>query len=97
MKGCAKWSAVFRSALAKTIRAFALFLIVFYRSTLSIFFGGICRFEPSCSCYAHEAFSKHPPFHAFRLSLRRLLKCHPFGPYGWDPVPQPKVIQGNKN
>ena len=46
-----------------------------------------CRFTPSCSHYAHEAFEVHGTARGFWLSLRRLLRCRPFGPSGWDPVP----------
>ncbi len=81
-------SAILNSAL----RALALLLIGFYRATFSVWFGGACRFEPSCSCYAEQAFKKHPPAAALWLSFRRLSKCHPFGPNGFDPVPE---MRGN--
>lgn len=48
-----------------------------------------CRFTPSCSNYAHDAFSTYGPGRGFWLTLRRLLRCRPFGPSGWDPVPEP--------
>jgi len=65
-------------------------LILFYQATFSYFLGGNCRFYPSCSHYASEAFSKHSFFKAFILTVRRLLSCHPFTKRSvFDPVPLP--------
>lgn len=46
-----------------------------------------CRFEPTCSCYASEALLKHGFFAGCQLALRRILRCHPWHPGGYDPVP----------
>lgn len=46
-----------------------------------------CRFFPSCSEYAHDAITLHGPVRGGFLTLRRLLRCRPFGPSGYDPVP----------
>lgn len=46
-----------------------------------------CRFEPTCSCYAAEAFRRHGFWRGAALSLVRLCRCHPFSAGGWDPVP----------
>ena len=46
-----------------------------------------CRFTPSCSCYAVEALELHGTASGLWLTLRRLLRCRPFGPSGYDPVP----------
>jgi putative membrane protein insertion efficiency factor len=62
-------------------------LIKLYKITLSPFIGGACRFLPTCSDYAIEAFQKHGPFKGFKLTLKRLLSCHPWGGSGYDPVP----------
>ncbi len=58
-----------------------------YRLTLAPFLGGHCRFVPSCSVYAIEALQRHGAVAGSSLSLRRLLRCHPFRPGGYDPVP----------
>jgi putative membrane protein insertion efficiency factor len=49
--------------------------------------GAKCRFEPSCSAYALEAFRTHGCFYGSWLAARRLLRCHPWGAFGPDPVP----------
>ena len=46
-----------------------------------------CRFAPSCSAYAAEAISRYGPWKGTRLTVARLLRCHPFHPGGFDPVP----------
>jgi uncharacterized protein len=46
-----------------------------------------CRFYPSCSSYAHEALHAHGTARGLLLTLRRLARCRPFGPSGFDPVP----------
>lgn len=48
-----------------------------------------CRFTPSCSAYAREALLVHGNGRGLWLTLRRLTRCRPFGPSGWDPVPLP--------
>lgn len=65
-----------------------VFIIEFYRQFLSLFFGGQCRFEPTCSTYALECIEKLGPFKGGLFALRRLLKCHPLGPFGFDPSPK---------
>jgi uncharacterized protein len=47
-----------------------------------------CRFTPSCSTYAREALLVHGTRHGLWLTVRRLSRCRPFGPSGWDPVPE---------
>jgi uncharacterized protein len=50
-----------------------------------------CRFFPSCSEYGHEAISVHGPGRGLWLTTRRLIRCRPFGPSGYDPVPLPDL------
>ncbi|MBX3033653.1 MAG: membrane protein insertion efficiency factor YidD [Bdellovibrionaceae bacterium] len=58
-----------------------------YRTIGTNHLGGQCRFQPSCSQYAVEALNTHAPHRALSLILRRLLRCRPGGPFGFDPVP----------
>lgn len=65
-------------------------LIWVYRVTLSAFIGGQCRYEPSCSAYGLEAYRLHGPIRGTRLTLSRIMRCHPFVKGGYDPVPIPE-------
>lgn len=58
-----------------------------YQWCLVPLIGPACRFAPSCSEYAREAIVRHGPLHGVWLAVRRLLRCHPWGGEGWDPVP----------
>lgn len=68
----------------------SLAVLNFYQIYLSHIFGGNCRFYPSCSDYAKESFGKHRFFPALWLTTKRVCKCHPLGPQGYDPVPSAK-------
>lgn len=50
-----------------------------------------CRYSPSCSSYAVEALEVHGGLRGTWLSTRRVLRCHPWGSHGWDPVPEKKM------
>ena len=62
-------------------------LLQAYQVVLSPHLGASCRFEPSCSNYGIEAVRRHGPWRGLWLTLRRLLRCRPWGPSGYDPVP----------
>jgi uncharacterized protein len=72
-------SAVLRFVLLALIRA--------YQLALSPMVGPACRFEPTCSRYAAEAIERHGAWRGGLLAMRRLMRCHPFRPGGYDPVP----------
>jgi len=65
-----------------------LWLIKGYRYMISPWLGNHCRFYPSCSQYAIEAIEYHGAWRGLWLSIKRLLRCHPFHPGGYDPVPK---------
>jgi len=62
-------------------------LIRLYRVTLSPFFRGACRFEPSCSVYTEQAILKYGLVRGSVMGARRIARCHPWNPGGYDPVP----------
>lgn len=64
-----------------------LLLIRFYQYAISPYLGKNCRFNPTCSSYAFTAISKYGIIKGGFLSIRRILKCHPFNKGGFDPVP----------
>jgi putative membrane protein insertion efficiency factor len=64
-----------------------LALIRLYQLAFAPMYAGSCRFVPSCSAYAAEAIERHGAARGGLLALRRLLRCHPFGRHGLDPVP----------
>ena len=62
-------------------------LVRVYQYTLRPLLGANCRFYPSCSDYAREALEKHGAWQGSWLALRRIGRCHPYHPGGYDPVP----------
>ena len=64
-----------------------IFLVRGYQVVLSPLFPPACRYYPSCSQYAIEALEKHGAFRGSWLAARRIARCHPFRPGGYDPVP----------
>ncbi len=76
--------------LGITARLLSLVLIAFvqlYRAVFSSITPGNCRFSPTCSCYATDALRSHGPIRGSWLTLRRLIRCNPWGSWGHDPVP----------
>lgn len=65
-------------------------LIRVYQYTLGPLLGGRCRFTPTCSVYALEAYQSHGVLRGTWLTLKRLARCHPLGGHGYDPPPLPR-------
>lgn len=72
-----------------------IFPIRFYQLCISPMFPGSCRFTPTCSQYAVEALRVHGPLKGLWLATRRILRCHPWGGSGYDPVPSRHVIDAH--
>jgi putative membrane protein insertion efficiency factor len=73
--------------IGRLCRRCLLVLLRGYRLALSPLLGPHCRFYPSCSAYAEEAVHRHGAWRGVALAARRLLRCHPLHPGGFDPVP----------
>jgi putative membrane protein insertion efficiency factor len=65
-------------------------LLRVYRVLISPLYGQVCRYHPSCSAYALQAVTDHGALRGSWLALRRLARCHPWAPGGYDPVPPPR-------
>ncbi len=64
-----------------------LAIISLYKVAVSPLIGPRCRFYPSCSAYAVEAVERYGAARGMGLAVRRILRCHPLNPGGYDPVP----------
>lgn len=64
----------------------ALAMLRFYKRAISPLLPPSCRFQPTCSEYAYEAIEKYGILRGGRLAIWRILRCNPFGGYGYDPV-----------
>ena len=73
------------------MRTVLLALIRFYRKGVSPWLPPTCRYTPTCSGYALEAVGRYGAARGAWLTVRRLLRCHPWGGSGYDPVPDPKA------
>lgn len=69
------------------MRRVLLFLIRLYQRTVSEVLPSTCRFYPSCSEYGYQAIARYGVFKGGWLAIRRVLRCHPLNPGGYDPVP----------
>ena len=78
-------------AIIKILSWILLIPIYFYKYAISPLMPNSCRHIPTCSEYAVQAIKIHGPFKGFWLTTRRLLRCHPWGTHGNDPVPPRKI------
>lgn len=73
--------------LNKIPSTIAMKIVRFYQLAISPYLPRTCRYVPTCSSYAIEALSRYGLLKGFWLTLKRILRCHPFGRGGYDPVP----------
>ncbi|MEN6615899.1 MAG: membrane protein insertion efficiency factor YidD [Syntrophorhabdus sp.] len=69
------------------MREILIFVVKLYRATISVFLPVQCRFHPTCSQYMIEAIEKRGAWRGTLLGVKRILKCNPLFPGGYDPVP----------
>lgn len=69
------------------MKALALGLIRFYKRYISANLPSSCRFEPTCSTYTYEAIERYGVIRGSWLGAKRIARCHPLNPGGYDPVP----------
>lgn len=73
--------------IVRIIRKIFILPVIFYQKAISPMLPSSCRFVPTCSQYTIEAILKHGIFKGGFMALKRLLRCHPWGGDGYDPVP----------
>lgn len=76
--------------ISRLLSAILIAFVRAYQFLLSPLIGKCCRFTPTCSNYCIEALKVHGPFRGTWLAAKRLLRCRPYGPSGYDPVPPPR-------
>ena len=78
-------------SLKKIVRGIFILPVRFYQYAISPLFPPTCRHVPTCSEYAIEAVKTHGIFKGGWLATKRILRCHPWGTHGYDPVPPKKI------
>ncbi|MBD2346535.1 membrane protein insertion efficiency factor YidD [Anabaena subtropica] len=73
-----------------------IWLIQGYRMFISPLYPPTCRFQPTCSMYAIQAIERFGVLHGGWMAIRRILRCHPFHPGGYDPVPEIGVVAASR-
>ena len=72
----------------KKVFSFLLLAVIYiYQNFISPFLPARCRYTPTCSQYSKESIKKHGPYKGFILTFKRIIKCHPWGGSGHDPIP----------
>ncbi len=72
------------------MKSILIIVVRIYRKTISPFLPPSCIYTPTCSAYAEEALRKHGAIRGMVLSIKRILRCHPWHSGGYDPVPEVK-------
>lgn len=73
--------------ISRALSLLIIGIVRIYKIVLSPLIGDCCRFQPTCSSYCIEAVKIHGPFKGTWLTMKRLWRCRPYGPHGYDPVP----------
>jgi putative membrane protein insertion efficiency factor len=83
--------------VTQALKGGLIILIHLYQHTFSILLGPCCRFDPSCSSYAVLSIERFGIMQGTWLAFKRLIKCHPLHPGGYDPVPENLPIESPKH
>lgn len=83
--------------MSNPLKLLLIWLIKIYQLFISPLFPGVCRYRPTCSQYMIEAIRIHGIFKGIYLGTKRILRCHPWGGEGWDPVPPKKQDKDKHN
>ena len=82
--------------IGRALSAVFIFFVRGYQILISPWLGSNCRHQPTCSAYTIEALREWGPIRGLWLGFKRIAKCHPWGTYGFDPVPsRPKKGEGD--